>query len=131
MRRLFLITLLMLSSGPAYAEWVEVTKNVEAGMTVYVDPDTIRRKGDLVKMWSLHDYKTIQTLPGYPSYLSSVSQSLYDCAEERSQLPALTWFSGNMRTGKVVYNGPYEQKWVPVSPNSIGRDMWEVACAKK
>ena len=52
--RLLLITLLALSSGPAYAEWVKVNENDT--FTVYVDPDTIRRKGDLVEMWTLYDY---------------------------------------------------------------------------
>jgi hypothetical protein len=54
-----LITLLVLNSSPAYAEWVWIsfTKS-EGGYDVYADPDTIRRKGDLVKMWVLYDYKT-------------------------------------------------------------------------
>ena len=46
-----LITFLAQSSGPSYAEWLFVSGDDEAGMTVYVDPDTIRRNGDLVKMW--------------------------------------------------------------------------------
>ena len=48
------ILLLVLSGGPAYAEWVEIgnTKGAE-GYTLYVDPDSIRRKEDLVKMWVL------------------------------------------------------------------------------
>jgi hypothetical protein len=53
MTRLLLLILLMLSSGPAYAEWVAVSHNKE-GMMVYVDPDTIRSKGsDLPgQIWS-------------------------------------------------------------------------------
>ena len=47
-RRLFLITLLVLSSSPAYAEWVEIGGNDQIGMTTYADPGTIRRNGDLV-----------------------------------------------------------------------------------
>jgi hypothetical protein len=45
-----LITLLLLSSGHAYGEWVAVEKpNLMPGLqTVYVDPDTIRREGNLV-----------------------------------------------------------------------------------
>ena len=31
MTRLFLITLLLLSSGPAYAEWVKVSESDDAG----------------------------------------------------------------------------------------------------
>ena len=58
-----LIVLLLLSSGPAYAEWVPVDEHDQAGTTEstsYVDLDTIRRNGDLVKMWVLFDYETRQ-----------------------------------------------------------------------
>ena len=36
----------------------------QGGYSVYVDPATIRRQGDLVKVWSLFDYKTIQAAAG-------------------------------------------------------------------
>jgi hypothetical protein len=58
-----LITLLVLTSGSAEAEWMSITKT-EEGTTVYADPDTIRRKGDLVKMWELYDFKIIRTVAG-------------------------------------------------------------------
>jgi len=78
-----LITLLELSSGPAYAEWVAIGYSESlGGYTVYVDPDTIRRKGDLVKVWALTDYTTIQTVADN-SFLSSKAQNEFDCAEER------------------------------------------------
>ncbi len=49
MTRLFLITLLLLRSGSAYAEWVKVSDSDEAGKTVYVDPTTIGRNSNLGK----------------------------------------------------------------------------------
>src|SRR5262245_53713999 len=62
-----LITLVTLSSTPSYAGWVFVSGDDEAGMTLYVDPDSIRRNGDLVKMWLLSDRKTVE---GYGSIKS-------------------------------------------------------------
>ena len=61
-----LITLLVLSSLPAYAEWMAVEKDylLPGLQTVYVDPDTIRRKVDLVKMRELYDFKIIRTVAG-------------------------------------------------------------------
>ncbi len=48
-----LITLLFLSADPACAEWVAVERNyLSPGLqTVYVDPNTIRREGNLVTLW--------------------------------------------------------------------------------
>jgi hypothetical protein len=125
-----LITLLLLSSGPAYAEWVSIGANNQRGRTVYTDPDTIRLKGDVVTMWSLNDYKTIQTM-GSTSYLSYKVQTEYDCAEERIRKLASTFFSGNMGSGDVVYSISKEGKWQLVEPGSLGQSEWEVACDKE
>ena len=53
-----LVTLLFLSSVPAYAEWVAVEKDylLPGLQTVYVDPDSIRRDGNFVTMWQLIDF---------------------------------------------------------------------------
>jgi hypothetical protein len=130
MKRLLLITLLVLSGGPVYAEWVLTSGNDDAGLTVYVDPATISRKGNLAKMWQLHDYKTVQTVAG-DSLLSIKRYNEYDCTEERTRMLGYTWFSGNMGSGKVVYSTNDVQPWEPVVSRSIDRSLWKVACSKK
>jgi hypothetical protein len=130
MTRLFLITLLLLSSGPAYAEWVKVSESDEAGKTVYVDPATIRRNSNLVKMWQFYDYKTVQTVGGN-RFLTAKEQWEFDCAEERSRVVARKEFSGNMGSGTMVSTNSQVGKWLPVMPDSIGHTVWEAACGKK
>jgi len=127
--RLLLITLLVLSSGPAYAEWVVVAANEEAGVIHYADPDTIRRKENLVKMWELIDFKTAQTGRGL-SYLSAKFQVEYDCAEERHRLLAFLQHSNNMGRGNVVHSDSTEYNWEPIAPDTIGLRMWKFACKK-
>jgi hypothetical protein len=126
-----LITLLVLSSGSAFAEWVSIGSSENGGgYTVYVNPDTIRRKGDLVKMWIFLDYKTIQTVAG-TSHLSVRSQHQYDCAEDRHRRLAYTFFSGNMESSKEVYSNPDEGKWEPVASDSVAEGLWKIACDRK
>lgn len=129
MTRLILIILLFLSSGPAYAEWVSIDKT-DDGMTVYADLDTIRRNGDLVKMWHLYDNNKIQTKVG-DTYWSVKRQTEYDCAEGRSRMLAVTSFSGNMGRGNVVFSDSDEQKWEPVQPGSVDQILWRFACSKQ
>jgi len=130
MTRLFLITLLLLSSGSAYAEWVKVSDSDEAGKTVYVDPATIRRNSNLVKMWQFSDYKTVQTVGGI-RFLTAEEQWEFDCAEERSRVLALKEFSGNKGSGTVVYTNSQEGKWAPVRPGSMDQTVWKIACGKE
>jgi hypothetical protein len=129
MIRLLLITLLVLSSGPAYAEWVKVGET-DDGMTVYYDPATIRRNRNLVTMWQFYDYKTVQTVAGI-GFLTVKEQWEFDCAEERSRVLALTEFSGNMGSGTVVYSNSEVGKWQPVATRSMGQLLWKFACGKK
>ena len=128
-----LITLLLLSNVPAYAEWVSIEEsNQLAGiMTVYFDPDTIRRKGNLVTMVQLIDFKTMQGGRSPSRFSSTKIQKEFDCAEERLRLLALTDFWGNMGTGEPA--GAYVDggNWVPVEPESLNHALWKVACNKQ
>jgi hypothetical protein len=133
MTRFFLIgfTLLILSSGPAYAEWVSIGSTDSAGgYTVYVDSDTIRRKGNLVRMWSLNDFKTVQQLTT-GSILSFKMQGEYDCADMRGRMLTVTTYSDNMGAGKVVYANSDGTQWESIILGSAEQDVWEFACNKK
>ena len=125
-----LMTLLVLSGAPAYAEWVLVSGDDATGLSVYVDTGTLRRNGNLAKMWQLYDYKTVQTVAG-DSLLSFKRFNEYDCTEARTRMLGYTWVSGNMGSGTVVYSTTEHQPWEPVVPRTINRTLWNVACDKK
>jgi len=135
-----LITLLVLNSVPAYAEWVAVEKDylVPGLRTVYVDPDTIRREGKLVTLWQLIDFKWMQGNAGLGRlgfgphrFFSTKTHKQFDCAETRLRLLAFTEFSRHMGTG-IAANGYVDKdNWLPVEPESINQALWEVACGKE
>ena len=128
MKRLFFIVLLVLSSGPVYAEWIELGKS--AGMTAYYDPDTIREKGNLRKMWILYDFTTSQVTSGL-SYLSAIVQVEYDCSEERGRILARTAYADKMSNGKVVWSNSDEDTWTPVAPGTFDQAAWTYVCGKQ
>lgn len=132
MIRLILLILLMLSTMPAYGEWLQVSKDVETGQTVYVDPDSIRRNGDMAEMWTLYDYKTAQPTAG-DAFLSSKVQNEYNCTQEMRRMVSVTEFAGNMGSGKVVHKGSSlftTAKWIPARAG-LGETLLKVACGKK
>jgi hypothetical protein len=130
MTRLLLIILLFLSSGPAYAEWVEVVGAGHDQYTLYADPTTVRRKGNMVKMWELSDYKTIQASAG-KSYLSYKGQNEYNCTEEQMRILARAEYSGSMGAGETVDSNTDPGKWFPVMPGTVSQALWELACNKR
>jgi hypothetical protein len=127
--RLLLITLLVLSGGPAYGEWV-ATGSTDDGITAYTDPDTIRRKEDMVNMWVLFDLKTTRSVAG-PLMLSIKGQEEYDCDGNRRRVLTFSELSGNMGGGKEVNSISGEGTWVPVDPESVVQTLWSFACSKK
>jgi hypothetical protein len=113
---------------PAGAEWLLVDRNAHA--TVYVDPSTIQRTGDLVRLWVLDDLKTVHTREP-DTYLSSRAQEEHDCAAERFRLVALAQFAGHMGTGAVIYERTVESKWAPIPRGTLAQSVWKYACGKK
>ncbi|MBI3355211.1 MAG: hypothetical protein HY038_00270 [Nitrospirae bacterium] len=132
-----LITLLVLSRGPVYAEWVALEKQYQSPglQTVYFDPDTIRREGHLVTIWQLTDYKSMQGNVGLgrflldPSrFLSTMTHKQFDCAEKRLRLLAYMEFLSHMGTGRRNDGYVDKENWLPVEPESINQALWELAC---
>ena len=131
---LSLITPLLLTVGPAYAEWVEVGGKVEEGRTeytLYADPDTIDRIEDVVKLWALMDFKTTQIVPN-PPYMSVKSQREFDCTKEHMRVLAITVFSGNMAGGKAVYSSSnFNDQGTLFEPPIVAQRLWRFACGKQ
>jgi hypothetical protein len=125
-----LVAALVLSGEPVHAEWVLIPGTSAKEFTTYVDSDTIRRRGDLVKVWTLKDLKTVTTTAGI-SYLSIKDQIEFDCAEERFGLLAGVMFSGSMGAGTVVCHDSYTTGWQPVSPESIVQTLSNFACGRQ
>lgn len=128
-----LITILRLCVGPVYAEWVDVADKLEKGLTiytVYIDIESIQRNGDIVTLWALFDYMTIQSIVGGP-WLSSKTRREYDCVEERVRLVGYMTFTGNMGSGEAVYSNSSQSGWESMPPDSIDRKLWAVACSRK
>jgi len=123
-----LIGLQALGLTPVFAEWVFVDGNEHA--TVYIDPATVHRTGDVVELGVLDDFKAVQTR-GADRYLSSRAQEEHDCTEPRFRLRALTNFSGNMGSGSVVYKRSGESRWAPIPPKALAKSVWKFACSKK
>lgn len=109
--------------------WDEVGIN-DDGATIYADLASIRKSGNRVKMWSLHDYKSVRNTYGIRN-LSSRLLNEYDCKEEQVMMRLLYVHSGNMGRGEAIQiNGEYCCWWSHVSSGTINETLWKLACGK-
>lgn len=128
-----LIALLVLSSAPTYAEWAEVDKDYfSPGLgTIYIDPDSVQREGNLVTVWQLVDFKAMQGGRSPTRFFSTKTLKQFDCGEKRFRLLAFTEFTDGMGTGISDHGYVDKNNWLPVEPASVSQALWEMICDKK
>jgi hypothetical protein len=130
MKKLFFTLMLVSICSNVGAEWVyvaETEKDIkrENSFIAYADPATIRKTGNLVKMWSLYDYK----LPQKSGVISARQKSEYNCIEKKRRQLFLSAYSGRMNNGEtiLIYNQP-EVDWERAPLGSVRKAMLEFAC---
>ena len=126
MHKTILMMILAIVSNSAVAEWIEIGKTEkEEPSTYYADPDTIRKSGNKVKMWTLIDFSTFK-VDGF--FISAKQKREYDCEEKKKRILFTALYSEHMGGGKTVsiINSRYD--WKLVSPDSIDEAVLEYAC---
>ena len=130
MKRLLLVCLMMTCSV-SWAEW-EIYQ-IDDEVTRYLDRETIRKNGDIVKMWDMVDYSSYQDFQG-KKYKSAKGYTVYDCKSEARATSALVFYSDVIGRGDVIMSNSRLEKdwqWKPIVPETIGQFVWKIACGKK
>lgn len=119
---------LVVFSPTSHAKWIDIGDSHL--MTYYVDMANIRRDGNMAKVWTLIDFKSVQSLSNF-TYLSTKNQYQVDCKEDISKLLYSVHFKSKMGTGDVVYTTTFpNERWEPAPPDSIRAIFSEIACGR-
>jgi len=115
-----------------YAEWVALQDQYQSHplQTVYIDPSTIHRDGNLVALSALIDWKAMQGGRTPTRFYSTTLSKQVDCKQKRVRTLASTDFYGHMGMGEVIGGGKHanEEPWVAIKSGTINEDLWEVGC---
>lgn len=134
MRKIILMLLLAVLSNSAMARWVAVSQigDENGSITIYADPATIQKAGNMVKMWSMHDRNIAAKGSNRKLHLSAKSQDEFDCKEEQIRTISFFVYPKNMGRGKAVSSGSNLNKnWKHVPPGSVLETLWKIACGKQ
>ncbi len=124
MKKLFLICLMMLA-GSAWAKWVEYEETDKS--THYFDPATIRKEGNMRRVWAIQDLRKPDKVGGE---MSVRVRNEYDCKNERSRTLGLSTHSEPMAGGTVLELGGEKQNWRAIAPESVNETIFNLVCAK-
>src|SRR5215203_6601279 len=102
--------LLTLMSAAAMAQvWIETSKNDK--YSAYASPSTMKREGNIVKMWSMFDYKTPQSDSAGKQFLSAKRHFEYDCKEQRVRPLAVSSYAQQEGKGEPYSSFNVKYEW--------------------
>ena len=120
---------LMLMSAAATAQvWIETSKNDK--YSAYASPSTMKREGNIVKMWSMFDYKTPQPDASGKQFLSAKRHFEYDCKEQRVRPLAVSSYAANEGKGEPYSSISVNDEWKKVAPETADEFLLRFACKK-
>jgi hypothetical protein len=103
-------------SVAATPKWEPVTLN-ELGL-FYIDPKSITEEDGRKQIWSLLDYKKIQSTADDKTYRSVQSQVHINCKMKMARVMHVTYYSGAMLTGQVVLKQGMLHEWLEIEATS-------------
>lgn len=128
MKRILLSLLLLVMCQSALAAWEEVGS--DDTMTVYVDTDTLIKKGNKVKIWWLFDLSEEEVVDGI-SQMSMKYISEFDCVKKQSRQLYASSHSEAMGEGETVSINYDSMKWKPIDTESLDQSVFDAACVEE
>ncbi len=131
MKRLLFATLMVVCSV-SWADWVY--ENNTDSFIIFLDKSTIRKNGNIAKMWELKDFFVAQTDNDWKKFKSSKVRRAYNCREEKIAVIAVIDYSGSMGVGDVIASVDLKESnwnWFSIVPDSLGEDQWKIVCGKQ
>jgi hypothetical protein len=130
MKRLIFFLFLIFMFKNANADWILETSSDKVDF--YIDSSTIVRNKNIVKMWSLQNFKT-KLMLGDISVLSSKDYAEYDCKNKTINLIKSILYTENMGRGEVAMIfelDPSEQKKIAIPSDTIGLIKLSSVCTE-
>jgi hypothetical protein len=100
MKKVLVAALALLSSVPAFADWVSYQRNVDS--EEYYDNQLLSRDGSVIKLWTLTEYKQpITSLEGQ-ELLSEKFMTTIDCQARKVGSEKVMKYTGKRAEGKLI-----------------------------
>lgn len=123
----YLIALCILIASPAWADWLEVAFS-DGGAITHIDPTTIRKEGNFIKVWTMDNLPSARTMGGINNVWSMRSRMEYDCKQERVRSLSISAHSERYARGEILGQENSPTQWMDIPPNSVGTKVLNWVC---
>jgi hypothetical protein len=144
MRWFLLIFSVSVSFDAAYADWKLLTVNKDRTVNIWIEADSISRRGDYVFAWVIYDREE----PAVDGAMSSKAMNQYDCEEKRSRTWQQSFYSKSMASGtplppknlnqcevgnslEIKLDDECRKPWLLIYEQTTGADILQALCIGK
>ncbi len=122
-----IILLLLLSAGPAWADWLKVASTEQDNF--YLDTEQSQKFGANITVWVLRDHLAVR-YGKFGAYQSSKDQIEVDCRQRRIRLLYSSDHPKAMGEGRFIDSKHGPMSWNAVDPRSTLNRIVSLACAR-
>lgn len=124
--RVLIYFLLFSVATPAWAGWMKVWESKTSGTITYFDSETIRKDGNLRRVWVLQELKT----RGKNGEMSRRALWEYNCPEEQFRSLQISFHTDPMAKGARLLTDTDPSDWQYIPPRTGGATLHKLVCAK-
>ncbi len=129
-KQVLLFFVISLSLSDAKADWVPVAESTR-GNTYFADETTIRRQGNITRMWVLESFSRPEVAPNSNKvYWSAKMLRQFDCQQDTQQILSLVAYTQSMGRGVVLFSEESVGPWEHIPPRSIAQRLLQRACRR-
>lgn len=125
MKKLAMLAVLLLASGPGFAGWMLVQESHDG--IVYIDRDDAEKTTNGWKVNSSQDFHKAQRL-GDNEYLSAKTRYDIDCGAQKIRTLSVELFPENMAGGGALHADTQPGAWVVPDKGSSLDLIWSKMC---
>ena len=127
--RKIILSLLIAICPLASAEWVNAGPSEDGTFSVYIDNNSIRRNGSIIRVSWIKNYPSVQSTRRGKKYQSVHLINVYDCKAELSKLSSIAFHSEPMGAGEAVISAVYEEaQFTQILSSNEDTLVWQFVC---
>ena len=115
---------LIIAAAPACAEWEHMVSS--AGITIYIDPQTIRDEAGMRRVVALVSYSDV--LPNGARSQRGIME--YDCKERRFRTATFSQYTEPLAQGVMLSDNSEPSEWSGVRPDTFAAHSLDYVCTK-
>lgn len=129
-KQICVLIFLILNATGAHAQLDSVARSTDGNDIYYVERSSIRREGNVLKLWMFSDKREPEVATNRRIYFSTKAYTFFNCRNSTYRFDALIGYSKNMWQGDVVINDQKnpDPTWYQVVPGSSLAVIFRYAC---